>query len=473
MRGQRSGERTVALEPLTSHTEVKVLSIFHTGNIQKRIIISVLAVTTIVLGSFGVLNYRTSLSDISHEIEESSQVTVTRLAETLPQLLWDVERDKTDDAILAEMKDRKIYAVLIKEKGIVTLGKKRDEKWGITDTAEDISGEFVAVRKKLVLYEKELGTVELFYTPKFMKIKLRHSLISIAGEILLLDMILVILLFLTIRQSVIKPLSKTAESLSEAALKVHAVSSLISETGQQLFVSADHQSAAVKETSVLLGHLTFSSNKNADKAEHIAAFIKQAGTVIACSNQSMNMLRATMDKIFRVSQETQNIIKNIDEIAFQTDLLALNAAIEAARAGEAGAGFAVVAGEVRNLAARTADAAENTAALIENTTENIREGTEVVNSTYKDFSGVVSASAKTEELTQELFAVIREESLRITDIAKAVSEIATVTQKNTAISQKTSAAAEELLHLAVSMKVFISDLQHLISPKSHKNPAEK
>lgn len=426
-----------------------------------------LAVTTIVLGSFGVLNYRTSLSDISHEIDEISQVTATRLAETLPQLLWDVERDKTDDAILAEMKDKKIYAVLIKEKGRVTLGKKRDEKWEITDTSEDISGEFVAVRKKLLLYDKELGTVELFYTPKFMKIRLRRSLITIVGEILLLDMTLVILLFLTIRQSVIKPLGKTAESLSDAALKVHAVSSLISETGQQLFVSADHQSAAVEETSVLLGELTFSSNKNAGKAEHIAAFVKQAGTVIACSNESMNMLRATMDKIFYMSQETQNIIRTIDEIAFQTDLLALNAAIEAARAGEAGAGFAVVAGEVRNLAARTADAAKNTAALIENTTENIREGTEVVNSTYTDFSGVVSATAKTEELTQELFSVIREESLRIADIAKAVSEIGTVTQNHTAISRKTAAASEELLHLAGRMKSFISELQHLISPKNH------
>jgi len=85
------------------------------------------------------------------------------------------------------------------------------------------------------------------------------------------------------------------------------------------------------------------------------------------ASNSMGDLTTSMVDISKASEETQKIIKTIDEIAFQTNLLALNAAVEAARAGEAGAGFAVVAEEVRNLAMRSADAAKNTADLIEDT----------------------------------------------------------------------------------------------------------
>src|SRR5690606_23057713 len=113
--------------------------------------------------------------------------------------------------------------------------------------------------------------------------------------------------------------------------------------------------------------------------------MKEANRVIAKSNESMEELTGAMEDISKTSEETQKIIRTIDEIAFQTNLLALNAAVEAARAGEAGAGFAVVADEVRNLAMRAADAAKNTTALIEGSVKKIKEGSELVGVTNKAF----------------------------------------------------------------------------------------
>ncbi len=177
----------------------------------------------------------------------------------------------------------------------------------------------------------------------------------------------------------------------------------------------------------------------------------------------MAQLNESTEEIFLASQETQKIIKSIDEIAFQTNLLALNAAVEAARAGEAGAGFAVVADEVRNLAARSAEAAKSTAELIGSTVDKVSASREVAAKSLSGIEMVVEKSSKVGELIGEISAASQEQSNGIGQINIAVSEMDKVTQQNAANAEESAAAAEELNAQAEQMRDFVGDLSAMIT----------
>jgi len=180
----------------------------------------------------------------------------------------------------------------------------------------------------------------------------------------------------------------------------------------------------------------------------------------------MSSLTSSMSDMEKKSQETQKLIKTIDEIAFQTNLLALNAAVEAARAGEAGAGFAVVADEVRNLAIRAAGAAGNTATMIEGTVSKVKDGHELVRKTDEDFQAVGSGSKKVIELVAEIAAASDEQSQGIKQINTAIQEMDKSTQQNAASAEEAASASEELSAQAMQLKMNVGQLETLISGKS-------
>jgi methyl-accepting chemotaxis protein len=190
--------------------------------------------------------------------------------------------------------------------------------------------------------------------------------------------------------------------------------------------------------------------------------MSQTSKVVDQANTSMGELTGSMEDISNASKETQKIIKTIDEIAFQTNLLALNAAVEAARAGEAGAGFAVVAEEVRNLAMRSADAAKNTANLIEDTVKRIKDGSEVVERSNETFSQVAEGVKKVGELVGEIAAASNEQAQGIEQVNTAVAEMDKVVQQNSASAEESASASEELNAQAEQMKGFVDELVTLV-----------
>ena len=143
----------------------------------------------------------------------------------------------------------------------------------------------------------------------------------------------------------------------------------------------------------------------------------------------MGGLTKSMKDIAKASEQTQKIVKSIDEIAFQTNLLALNASVEAARAGEAGAGFAVVADEVRNLAMRATESAKGSSDLIGDIVEKVKNGESLVDITSAAFNQVTDSSNKVVELMSEIAAASTEQSQGVDQVNKAIAEMNISTQQ--------------------------------------------
>jgi len=180
----------------------------------------------------------------------------------------------------------------------------------------------------------------------------------------------------------------------------------------------------------------------------------------------MEEMKLAMKSIEVSSLDIAKIVKNIDEIAFQTNILALNAAVEAARAGEAGAGFAVVADEVRSLAQRSAAAAKETADKIEAAITNSQRGSRSCSNVGESLELIVERVAAADVLVAEIASAAREQSQGIRQVGVAMTQMDKVTQGNAASAEQSSSAAEELTNQAQLLQENVEQLQTLIASTS-------
>ena len=264
-------------------------------------------------------------------------------------------------------------------------------------------------------------------------------------------------------RAIVMPVKRTIAGMEEVSVQVGASASHISSSSQNLADGASGQAASIEETASSLEQMSSMTRRNAEHANSTNSLMLDTTKVVSRASESMSRLTSSMLEISKASEETSKIIKTIDEVAFQTNLLALNAAVEAARAGEAGAGFAVVAEEVRNLAKRAAGAAKDTATLIESTVKKVQTGSALVAKTNDEFHRVSSSTSKVGELVTEIAAASQEQNQGIEQINKAVGEMDTVVQQNAGNAEESASASAEMNAQSERMKGLVSELKALIS----------
>ena len=254
-------------------------------------------------------------------------------------------------------------------------------------------------------------------------------------------------------------LNDTMQDIQVSGENIAAGSIQVNDSAQTLSSGATESAASLEEIGSSLAEMASQTKQNSENASMVNQLSSDAKQAADQGNSKMQQMVSAMDEINAAGQSISKIIKVIDEIAFQTNLLALNAAVEAARAGQHGKGFAVVAEEVRNLAARSAKAAQETSDLIEGSVQKTENGSVIAKQTAESLEAILTGVTKVSDLAEEIAASSEEQSQGISQVSQGITQIDQVTQQNTASTEESAASAEQLAAQASKLQNMLSRFQ--------------
>ena len=245
-------------------------------------------------------------------------------------------------------------------------------------------------------------------------------------------------------KAMVDSLNRMFVEISASTAQVSVGSKQIADGAQSLAQGSTEQAASIEELSASISDMSEKTKGNAEMAAKASALANNIKGNAEKGSSQMGEMMTAVNEISEASQSIGKVIKVIDDIAFQTNILALNAAVEAARAGQHGKGFAVVAEEVRNLAAKSAEAAKDTSNLIANSIEKAELGSSIADATSASLAEIVSGIEESALIASEIASSSEVQLSGIMEINNGIDQVAQVVQQNSATAQESAAASQEM-----------------------------
>ena len=267
--------------------------------------------------------------------------------------------------------------------------------------------------------------------------------------------------------SISESFRKINEELTEAMVQINSSADQvvlgaeqIAGSGQALSQATLEQASSVEELSATIDDVSDRVRDNADNAVATSRLTEAVDIDVRDSSQQVQNLSNSMNQMRDMSQQITGIIKDIEDIAFQTNILALNAAVEAARAGEAGKGFSVVANEIRRLSEKTAEASRSTSELIGKTVDMMVQGADMADATANKLEQTAKAAQDAANKVQTISQASSEQATAVVQLRQSIEQISSAVQENSATAEESAASSEELTSQMQMLKKLVGSFEY-------------